>query len=72
MEGLFYLEIAETTGTAIGTVMSRLSRGRAELRRTWELSLHRHAQTAVEARPRARRALGDAAFLARARPAAKP
>ena len=32
MEGLSYAEIAETTGTAIGTVMSRLSRARAELR----------------------------------------
>ena len=47
MEGLSYLEIAETTGTAIGTVTSRLSRGRAELRRTLELSLHRHEQNAV-------------------------
>lgn len=38
IEGYHYREIAEMTGVPIGTVMSRLHRGRARLRRT--LSAH--------------------------------
>ena len=34
VNGLSYREIAETTGAPIGTVMSRLARGRASLART--------------------------------------
>lgn len=33
IEGLSYREIAEVTGTPVGTVMSRLARGRSELRK---------------------------------------
>ena len=32
IEGMTYQETAETLGIAVGTVMSRLSRGRARLR----------------------------------------
>jgi len=33
IEGLAYREIAEVTGAPVGTVMSRLARGRTEMRK---------------------------------------
>jgi RNA polymerase sigma-70 factor (ECF subfamily) len=39
LEGLSYKEIAEVTGIALGTVMSRLARGRARLQQSLKLKL---------------------------------
>ena len=40
MEDFSYLEIAQITGTPVGTVMSRLARARAALRQLWKDSDH--------------------------------
>jgi RNA polymerase sigma-70 factor, ECF subfamily len=43
LQGMGYREIAEVTGVPIGTVMSRLSRARAALRRAWDAKENSHA-----------------------------
>ena len=40
LEDFSYLEIAQITGTPVGTVMSRLARARAALRQLWKDSDH--------------------------------
>ena len=51
MEGFSYEEIARITGTALGTVKSRLARGREQLRR-WLLAEKETGRTSIERRGR--------------------
>jgi len=48
IEGLTYREVAEVLGCPIGTVMSRLSRGRALLRRALARFAHEHGYVKEE------------------------
>ena len=43
LQEMGYREIAEVTGVPIGTVMSRLHRARAVLRRAWDAKEKSHA-----------------------------
>jgi RNA polymerase sigma-70 factor, ECF subfamily len=47
IEGLAYREIADVTGTPIGTVMSRLARGRSELRTVLKKLIEKDEPNAV-------------------------
>jgi RNA polymerase sigma-70 factor (ECF subfamily) len=47
IEGLSYRDIAEVTGVAMGTVMSRLSRGRLELRKVLTRLIEKDESNAV-------------------------
>ena len=47
MEELSYREIADVTGVPVGTVMSRLSRGRAELKKVLTALIEKDEPNAV-------------------------
>jgi RNA polymerase sigma-70 factor, ECF subfamily len=70
MEGLSYAEISQITGTAIGTVMSRLSRARAQLLRNVRRQSREplgKSTAVLKVRPHSKRSLDVKAGVAAAR-----
>jgi RNA polymerase sigma-70 factor, ECF subfamily len=69
LEGMRYEAVAEVIGVPVGTVRSRLSRGREALRRLMGIVPDRLAEVAM-ARPAPRRATPECAVRASFQPAA--
>ena len=69
LEGMRYEAVAEVIGVPVGTVRSRLSRGRESLRRLMGIVPDRQAEVAM-ARPAPRRVPAEAAVRASFHPKA--
>ena len=69
LEGMRYEAVAEVMGIPVGTVRSRLSRGRGALRRLMGIVADRQAEAAM-ARPSPRRAQSECSVRSTFRPAA--